>query len=138
MGMKMRGEDAAIRSKIFSILTRHIGKEKAIGMAELFEQVFGEQWEHRINDTRAIRDYIEALRDEGQIIGSNRSPRNPGYYLARSVFEANEIIRKYDREGIGKLKKAAAMRKISLPEYLGQLQMGLVTGNRDGLSEASK
>lgn len=133
----MKGEDAAIRAKIHEILARHIGKEKAIGMGELFERVFDRPWKHRINDTKPLREYIEVMRNKGIPIGRSTSKTNPGYYLPRSAFEFNEIVRKYDRKGLGAFKKSAAMRKISLPEFLGQLQIGLTTGRRDGLSRES-
>lgn len=126
------------KARLLAILTRHVGEEKAIGMGELYSQVFGEPWSHRINDTRKLRRLITELRYDGSLIGETRAKTGGGYYLARSVFEMGEFVRRRKREALRKLAMIAAMQRIGLPELLGQMQLNLQpertdnAGNRTG------
>lgn len=114
---------------ILSILSRHTGKERAIGMGELYERVFDKPWNHRINDTRPLRDIITEMRFEGQPIGSVRNRNGGGYYMAtRSSHELTEMTGKIEAEGLRKIRMAAAMKRITLGELLGQMRLNLQEG----------
>ena len=102
----------------------HNGIENAIGMGELFEAVFEKQWEHRINDTRPLRDVIESLRDQGHIICSTRSCTGGGYFSPVGN-EAREYLDKLRAEAIRKLRRIARMENIGLPDLLGQMRLNL-------------
>jgi hypothetical protein len=111
-----------LKSRVMEVLTAgHVGKENAIDMGALFEAVFKEGWKNKINDTRPLRTVIEALRDAGSAIGS--CPR--GYYIMRSDTELKDYFRREEHNAIGRLKKISRMKRISLGQYLGQLQLGL-------------
>lgn len=112
-------------ARLLSILTRHIGEEKAIGMGELYERVFGKPYQHRINDTRKLRKLITELRYSGTLIGETRSNTGGGYYLARSVSEMNEFFNRRTHEALKKLHMVSCMKKVGLPELMGQMIMNL-------------
>lgn len=112
---------------VLGILSRHVGREKAIGMGELYEETFGEPWHHRINDTRELRRIITELRDDGTPICSVSSPSSPGYYLAAAGSEERNYIDRLKGQAIRKLTRAAKIEKISLPELLGQMSLNLKT-----------
>ena len=113
------------KGTIMIILSRHVGREKAIGMGELYERVFGESYDHRINDTRPLRKLITDLRYDGALIGESRGQTGGGYYLARSTHELGEWFRKREREWLRKAHMLSRMKKLSLNEYLGQKILGL-------------
>jgi hypothetical protein len=116
------------KSRLLTILTRHVGQEKAIGMGELYERVYGKSWRHRINDTRPVRYLITELRNGGALIGDIRTPTGAGYYLARSVHELKMFFDRRKHEAVKKLDMIARMQHIGLPELLGQMQLNLREG----------
>lgn len=115
---------------ILSILSRHTGKERAIGMGELYVRVFGKRWDNRINDTTPLRKIITEMRREGQPIGSVRDRNGGGYYMAtRSSHEFTEMTGRIEAEGLRKLQMVAAMKRMTLGELLGQMRLNLREGN---------
>lgn len=122
--------------RLLGILTRHVGREKAIGMGELYERVYGEPWENRINDTRELRRLITELRYDGALIGESRGRTGGGYYLARSTSELSDFLDRRKREALKKLKMIAAMRGQGLDELLGQMQLALRPGEDGPPTEA--
>lgn len=108
-------------------LTKHIGRGRAVGMGELYEAVFGEPWEHRINDTRRLRKLITAARygQKPQPICSTCSRTAPGYYLAAAGSELTEYVNKLKDQGLKKLAMAAKLERVPLPELLGQMAIYL-------------
>jgi len=113
------------KSRLLAILTRHVGIEKAIGMGELYERVYGKPYQNRINDTRELRRLITELRMDGSLIGETRSHSGGGYYLARSVSELNDFFDRRKREAIKKLALVAHMQRVGLPELMGQMVLNL-------------
>jgi len=125
------------RGAILAALTGHIGEPNAIGMGELYEQVFGEPWKNRINDTRALRKAITDLREEGVPVCSVATSYGGGYYLAAAGSELTEYMRRNERLALKKLMRNARMKKISLPDYLGQMRLNMVSiGGGDGKEAA--
>jgi len=120
-----------------AILTRHVGVERAVGMGELYVSVYGNPWQHRINDTRRLRALITELRWEGALIGETRSKQGGGYYLARSTHELGMFFERRTHEAVKKLAMIARMKQIGLPELLGQMQLNLREGGNgnDGGAE---
>lgn len=115
----------AAKYQVLNILSRHVGKEKAIGMAELYGRVFDRPWKNKINDTRLLREIITELRREGALIGETRSQTGGGYYLARSSHELTQFFERRKREALKKLDMIAKMQRIGLGELLGQMQLNL-------------
>jgi hypothetical protein len=125
----MKKEDkftvSELRNRLLEVLTQHIGREKAIGMGELYEQVYGEPWQHRINDTRALRYLITDLRRRGVRICSVPYKGGGGYYLAAAGSELIDYVARLKVQGLRKLAQAAAIQQVGLPELLGQIKLTL-------------
>ncbi len=103
----------------------HIGRQNAIGMAELYEIICGREWTNRINDTREIRKLITALRNEGRPICSISNRNGGGYYLAAAGSELEEYLKNNERRALRILARNSKIKKVALPEYLGQVRLAL-------------
>ena len=112
-------------SKILMVLSRHVGEEKAIDMGELYSRVFNEPYTHKINHTRRLRTIITALRRKGVPIGSTAAKNGGGYYLVRAGSELDSYCGRLRRAALNKLSMEAKLRKISMPELLGQMQLNM-------------
>lgn len=123
----------AAKLKLYMVLLQHVGPDKKIGMGELYEKVFGMPWKHRINDTKALRKLITEMRREGQPVMSDSSSTNGGYWIAASASEINAYCEHTKKRALSILKRISTLKKVSLPEYLGQLQLDL--GTNDDLEQ---
>ena len=124
-------EKEALKARLLKVLAAsHVGASSIVGMGELYSSVFGEMWGHRINDTRMLRDMVDELQMEGVRICSKRSRVHGGYFLASSSSELADFCGAIEREALKKLAKAAALKKMALPELLGQMALGF-----DGVGE---
>jgi hypothetical protein len=112
--------NANLRARLMTELSRHIGQVNAIGMGELYVLVFGETWNHRINDTRKLRDLIEELRDEGVAISSSTANSGGGYYLPAAGSELADYLDGDEIRAFRILRRNRRIRKVSLREYWGQ------------------
>ena len=112
-------------SKILMILSRHVGIEKALDMGELYSRVFNEPYSHKINHTRRLRTIITALRQKGVPIGSTAAKNGGGYYIVRAGSELDEYCGRLRRAALNKLMMESRLRKISMPELLGQMQLNM-------------
>ena len=115
------------KGTLMTEMSRHVGKSNAIGMGELYHRVFGESWNNRINDTRRLRSVVTALRKDGVPILSNSSSTGGGYYLAGARSEIDAYCSHIRKRALGMLAREAKLRKMSLPELVGQVQMTLVS-----------
>ncbi len=129
---KEQMQQAKIR--LLMALTHHVGPDNRIGMGELYEQVFGEPYQNRINDTKGLRRLITKLRNEGTAICSDQSTTTGGYWLAASSSETNAYCDNLKKQALRKLSRVAAIKRISLPEFLGQMQLALEMEIEDGIS----
>ena len=113
-------------SKLWLILSQHVGEETAIDMGELYELVFAEEYTNKINHTRRLRKIIDALQMQGARICSTRSSGGcNGYFVSRTTSELDGYCSGLRREALRKLKKESVMRHISLLELLGQMQFNM-------------
>jgi len=126
---KMDMGETERRGSILAALTGHIGEPNAIGMGELYELVYGESWNNRINDTRALRKAITHLREEGVPVCSVAASYGGGYYLAAAGSELAGYLRRSERRALLILKRNATIKKISLPDYLGQMKLNMEGGH---------
>jgi len=117
--------DQELENRLLGALMDHVGRANAIGMGELFELVFGQSYEHRINSTRHLRKLITALRRQGKRICSITSTGGAGYFVAAAGSELEDYTDRLKKQGLKKLAQVARMEKISLPELLGQIRMNL-------------
>jgi hypothetical protein len=104
-------------------MSRHVGRSKMVGMGELYERVFSESWAHRINDTRRLRMLVTDLRGQGVPIVSVTSSSGGGYYLASAGSELTGYCRRLRNSALKKLVMEARLRKMSLPELMGQMAL---------------
>ena len=111
--------------KLYMVMMQHIGPDKKIGMGELYQEVIGEPWTHRINDTKLIRKLITEMRREGQPVMSDTSASHGGYWMASSSSEINAWCDRSKARALSILSRLASVKKISLPEFLGQMQLEL-------------
>lgn len=128
-------EAAMIENKTMRILMQHIGAGRVVGMGELYEAVYGESWKNRINDTRPIREVITRLRRDGVPVCSVVAQSGGGYYLAGSASELEEQCKRIEMNALKKLKQASLMRRISLPELLGQIAMNIASYDTPGTDD---
>jgi hypothetical protein len=115
------------RNRLQTALCSHVGEINAISMPALYEAVFYRPWDERINDTRALRHLITAMREEGIPICSTSSMTGGGYYLAAGTSELVDYLRKTERRALLILMRNSKIKKVSLPEYLGQLKLEMET-----------
>lgn len=107
-------------SLLKSVMMDHVGSNRKIGMGELYERIFGRRWANRINDTRDVRNLIEALqREEGLRICSDAG----GYWLAASGSELEAYLERQRKRALKILAKEAKIRRVELPALLGQLAL---------------
>jgi hypothetical protein len=115
------------KTRLLDKLTGHVGRENAIGMGELFEAVFGRavgsRVQENLNATRDLRELITELRRLGIPILSSSSPGGSGYYLAESGPEMEGYLRRLRRRALGILGQEARLRRLALPELLGQMYL---------------
>ena len=118
----------ALKTRLLMVMAAHVGRSNTIGMGELYEEVFGETYNHRINDTRRLRGLITELRRDGTAICSSVRNSDNGYWLASAGSELDEYCNKLRDRAIKIFMMEAKIRKISYAELLGQLQLNLQKG----------
>lgn len=119
------------RSRVLSALAGHIGQMHAVGMAELYETVYSEAWENRINDTRKLRKLVTDLRREGVAICSVSSSTGGGYYLPAAGSELKGYLRNSKVRALRILARVSRIQKISLPDLLGQMRLEMEESGHD-------
>ena len=109
--------------KVMAVLGDHVGEQKAVGMADLAEKVFGGTCADPYNDpiARRLRKLIDALQKEGREICSRVKKEGGGYYLSAAASQYQKNIERIKKAGLKKLAKAARMENIGLPKLLNQL-----------------
>jgi hypothetical protein len=123
-------ERRELKSRLKTALMRHVGPSRKIGMGELFEEVFQEGYEHRINDTKFLRVLVDDLQREGIQVCSSRSSTNGGYWLAATATELNRYCDVLLQEITRKASKVAALKHISMPALFGQMALNLTPENK--------
>lgn len=126
--MKEKRTDAeleAAKTRLLMTMMGHVGKAKAIGMGELYEKVFEEPWSNRINDTRQLRRILTDIRREGVPICSTCSNSGGGYWIAGAGSDLESYCKKMRARALKILSAEACLRKMTLAELFGQLQLDL-------------
>jgi hypothetical protein len=124
------------RHRLLAELSGRISEPNAISMPALFEVVYGRPWHDKVNGTRDIRKLITDLRAEGVPICSSTAKDGGGYYLAAAGSELTNYLRRTERRALLILQRNAKIKKISLPNYLGQLRLEMAGGkNREAKQE---
>jgi hypothetical protein len=115
----------AVKSSVQTLLTRHIGPGNGIGMGELYHAATGKPWANRINDTRVLRKIITELRRDGAAICSDVAN---GYYLAQTAEDLSAHCGRLRKSALKKLALEARLRRIALPDLVGQIALELGNG----------
>jgi hypothetical protein len=113
----------AAKTRLLMTMMGHIGKSNAIGMGDLFEKVFQESWNHRINDTRHLRKLITEIRRQGIAICSATDRSGGGYWLSSAGSELEHHCRKMRARALKILSAEACLRKMTLAEMFGQMSL---------------
>jgi predicted DNA-binding transcriptional regulator YafY len=100
------------RHDVMAALSRHIGAEKAIHADDLAE-LLG-------IDARKLREFISELREEGVAVCGHPST---GYYIAANAEELEETCQFLRSRAMHSLVLEARLRKIPLPDLIGQLHL---------------
>jgi len=114
-----------LKSRLLEIMIGHIGRSKAIGMGELYEQVFGRPYNNRINDTRRLRSLITELRKDGKGICSASTKEGSGYWIASADSELRDYCSKLRKKAFKILRMESNIMAISMPELMGQMELEL-------------
>ena len=126
---KMTEQEMQFRkTRILMIMSGHVGQGKRIGMGELYERVFEETYDHRINDTRRLRRLITELRRDGVAICSVASKNGGGYWLASAGSELETYCKNLRIRAIKILGMESRIRKITMSEMMGQMALELKKG----------
>jgi hypothetical protein len=111
------------KSKMLVILSKHIGKNNPIRMADLYKEMFGKEPKDNIQTTRIIRTSVESLRREGVPVCSSMHKNNGGYYLANTGSELEDYLNRLRKRAIKALSMDARLRKMTLRQLLGNIQL---------------
>ena len=112
-------------NRLLKVMARHVGRGRAVGMGELYEQVYEKVYDQRINDTRDLRKLITRLRGEGTPICSLSSTGGGGYYLASAGSELDDYCKRLRKKALKGLTQEAILRRLTLPELVGQIALNL-------------
>jgi len=115
--------DKNLAFKALLILQKHHGRQNAISMKDLYEQVFERECKDKITSTRGIRKILTELRELGFPICSAMIGRNRGYYIAETAEEIREFCKTMENRAMKTLMLISRIKKLPLPEYLGQLSL---------------
>lgn len=101
-----------MQSKFITIMQRHIGKHNAIS---------GEDLAYLLDtNPRQLRYMTDALIEDGIALCSH--PAN-GYWIAQDATELEETCQFHRSRALHELAKEAKLRKMSLPDLLGQMHL---------------
>ena len=116
------------KAEIQKILTRHVGRRRAIGAAALARDVFGaEAKDNPAKIKRLLRALISELRQEGAAIASHSDSAGGGYYLMVGS-EREEFADKLKQAGLRKLVMAARILDTTLDSLLENMLENLKGG----------
>ncbi len=94
-------------------------------MAALFTEVYGAPPRNTITGTRRLREIITRLRAQGVPICSVADTEGGGYYLPAAGSEMEAYCGRLRSQALKKLTQEAVLRRVALPELLGQIQLNL-------------
>lgn len=104
-------------------LQKHRGRQNAVSMAELYEKVYGETPRDKISSTRPLRRVLTELRKMGFPVCSVMTGKETGYFLAETAEEIESFCETMEKRVMKTLYLLSRVKKLSLPEYLGQLKL---------------
>lgn len=118
----MNHEHQITPDRVLAILSQCIGKEHGISITELTARCDQDYWltHGTCLSERQVRKVIEQLRMDGHHICAHPST---GYHLAASPEELDHTCLFLHERAMTTLKQVAAMKRVSLPDLRGQLNL---------------
>lgn len=105
-----------MKAHFLNILSRHVGKENAVGLATLAEQLD--------TDERRVRLIKRELVEEGHFIGATCNSKRPGYFLIQNKAEIDATIRECESRAMSLLALIKAYKGADeFAKFVGQLQI---------------
>jgi len=112
------------KSQLLLVMTQCVGRSNAVSEAALYERVFGERClDH--DAARPLRGLINELRRDGVAICSSSASNAGGYWLASAGSELENYCRRLRARALKVLRTEAKIRKVSMGELFGQIQLDL-------------
>jgi hypothetical protein len=114
------------KGRLLMEMTKHIGRNRAIGAGELFEIVLQRPYEgNKMTGCRELRKLIEAVKygPEAVFIAHACCSIRPGYYLPSSDSERREYVARVERQLKTKIGRLARMNQMNAGAYAGQLAL---------------
>lgn len=99
-------------TRLICVLASHQGRERGIKAARLAMRLGVSE--------RVLRKLVSQAREQGvPLCGKPES----GYFIARTAEELNETCRFLENRAMHSLRALSRMRRVSLPELMGQLKL---------------
>ena len=107
---------------VFDALADHVGAANGVTARQLVFHLLGHFSEA---GERQLRTVVEALRNSGLPICAHPSH---GYYVAENAKEIDQTCLFLYHRAMTSLKQVAAMKRVALPDFRGQLQLPIEEG----------
>lgn len=105
------------RETVMAALCHHIGRARGITARRLVQEITGDLFAGPLAE-RVLRKVVSALREDGVAVCAHPSA---GYFIAETPEELDWCCKYLRRRALHSLRKESRLRKIPLPELLGQL-----------------
>lgn len=106
---------------VLAVLQTCVGEAHGVTAEQLVLAITGRR---SSADQRRLRKVIEALRTAGHRICANPSR---GYYMAANDDELDRACIFLRERAMTSLRQESAMKRVSLPDLIGQLELSLET-----------
>lgn len=106
-------------AQVLTELSHHIGKEAGIHVRDLVARITGQILPNEPMERR-VRQIVTELRMDGAHICGHPSS---GYYMAETPEELEQTLQFLRSRALSSLTLESRMRRISMPELLGQLNL---------------
>ena len=103
-------------AQVLTELSHHVGKDNGIHVRELVQRITGQLITSEAL-ARKVREIVTELRMEGAHIGGHPTS---GYFIAESADELEQTLQFLRSRAMSSLALESRMRRISMPELLGQ------------------
>ena len=109
-------------TRLMCILRAHRGRARAISARHLAIQAgLGGIALYNRASPRKVQHIVHRLRIEHGVPIASAAGRPCGYYLVETAAEVEAFVREQRRKALGTLAAIAAVKRVALPELLGQL-----------------
>ncbi len=112
-----RRESMVSEGRVFGqLMHKHRGRSRGVTMRQLAAEINGGEQSPALE--REIRRLVVDMRKKGIPVCACPSQ---GYYLAQNDEEVEEVCRHLHQRAMTSLQQIAALRRIALPDLIGQL-----------------